>query len=63
VQAVISAEDKDFYKHPGINVFALARAAVAIPAVYVSGRDPLPVCFSRRGAARGLSGNPALRER
>jgi len=28
VQAVISAEDKDFYKHPGFNFFALARAAV-----------------------------------
>jgi penicillin-binding protein 1A len=28
VQAVISAEDKDFYKHPGFNFFALLRAAV-----------------------------------
>ncbi|TMA41655.1 MAG: hypothetical protein E6J82_11740, partial [Deltaproteobacteria bacterium] len=28
VQAVISAEDKDFYKHPGFNFFALARAAL-----------------------------------
>src|SRR5260370_12508725 len=28
VQAVISAEDKDFYKHPGFNFIALARAAV-----------------------------------
>ena len=28
VQAVISAEDKDFYKHPGFNPFSLARAAV-----------------------------------
>jgi penicillin-binding protein 1A len=28
VQAVVSAEDKDFYKHPGFNFFALARAAV-----------------------------------
>src|SRR5581483_6883394 len=27
VQAVISAEDKDFYKHPGFNFFALLRAA------------------------------------
>src|SRR5438445_7060893 len=28
VQAVISAEDKDFYKHPGFNPFSLVRAAV-----------------------------------
>jgi penicillin-binding protein 1A len=28
VQAVISAEDKDFYKHPGFNPFSLARAAI-----------------------------------
>src|ERR1700674_1179697 len=28
VQAVISAEDKDFYKHAGVNPFALVRAAV-----------------------------------
>src|SRR3954463_1689649 len=28
IQAVISAEDKDFYKHPGFNFFALARAAI-----------------------------------
>jgi penicillin-binding protein 1A len=28
IQAVVSAEDKDFYKHPGFNFFALARAAV-----------------------------------
>ncbi|HZX96938.1 MAG TPA: transglycosylase domain-containing protein, partial [Myxococcales bacterium] len=28
VQAVISAEDKDFYKHPGFNFLALLRAAV-----------------------------------
>jgi len=27
VQAVISAEDKDFYKHPGFSFLALARAA------------------------------------
>ncbi len=27
VQAVISAEDKDFYRHPGFNFFALVRAA------------------------------------
>ena len=27
-QAVISAEDKDFYKHPGFNLLALARAVV-----------------------------------
>ena len=38
VQAVISAEDKDFYKHPGFNFFALARAAL-IDAV--SGRKRL----------------------
>ncbi|HYS07314.1 MAG TPA: PBP1A family penicillin-binding protein [Myxococcales bacterium] len=28
IQAMISAEDKDFYKHPGINVLAIARAIV-----------------------------------
>ena len=28
VQAVISAEDKDFYKHPGFNPFSLVRAAI-----------------------------------
>jgi penicillin-binding protein 1A len=28
VQAVVSAEDKDFYQHPGFNFVALARAAV-----------------------------------
>ena len=28
VQAVTSAEDKDFYKHPGFNPFSLARAAI-----------------------------------
>ena len=28
VQALISAEDKDFYKHPGFNPFSLVRAAV-----------------------------------
>src|SRR5262249_42779496 len=28
VQAVVSAEDKDFYKHPGFNVVALVRAVV-----------------------------------
>jgi penicillin-binding protein 1A len=28
VQAVVSAEDKDFYKHPGFNVLALLRAVV-----------------------------------
>jgi penicillin-binding protein 1A len=28
VQAVISAEDKDFYKHPGFNILALGRAVV-----------------------------------
>jgi penicillin-binding protein 1A len=38
VQAVISAEDKDFYKHPGINVLALVRAAVVDA---VSGRKRL----------------------
>ncbi|MCA1827588.1 MAG: PBP1A family penicillin-binding protein, partial [Myxococcales bacterium] len=27
-QAVVSAEDKDFYKHPGFNILALARAVV-----------------------------------
>jgi len=27
VQAVVSAEDKDFYKHPGFSFLALARAA------------------------------------
>src|SRR5207302_4638534 len=27
-QAVVSAEDKDFYKHPGFNVLALVRAVV-----------------------------------
>ena len=27
-QAVVSAEDKDFYKHPGFNIIALARAVV-----------------------------------
>ncbi len=38
VQAVISAEDKDFYKHPGFNFFALARAALVDA---VSGRKRL----------------------
>jgi penicillin-binding protein 1A len=38
VQAVISAEDKDFYKHPGFNFFALLRAAVVDA---VSGRKRL----------------------
>ena len=38
VQAVISAEDKDFYKHPGFNFFALLRAA-AVDAL--SGRKRL----------------------
>jgi penicillin-binding protein 1A len=38
VQAVISAEDKDFYKHPGYNFIALARAAVVDA---VSGRKRL----------------------
>src|SRR5216684_3944155 len=28
VQAVVSAEDKDFYKHPGFNPFSLVRAAI-----------------------------------
>ena len=28
INAVISAEDKDFYKHPGFNLIALARAVV-----------------------------------
>src|SRR5207245_222290 len=28
VQAVISAEDKDFYKHPGFNPIALIRAGL-----------------------------------
>jgi len=28
VQAVISSEDKDFYKHPGFSVIALVRAAI-----------------------------------
>jgi penicillin-binding protein 1A len=28
IQAVISAEDKDFYKHPGFNPIAMARAVV-----------------------------------
>ncbi|GAC1347299.1 MAG: PBP1A family penicillin-binding protein [Myxococcales bacterium] len=28
VQAVISAEDKDFYKHPGFNLLAMVRAVV-----------------------------------
>jgi penicillin-binding protein 1A len=38
VQAVISAEDKDFYKHPGFNFIALARAAVVDA---ISGRKRL----------------------
>src|SRR5712671_3571426 len=38
IQAVVSAEDKDFYKHPGINVLALVRAA-AVDAL--SGRKRL----------------------
>ncbi len=38
VQAVISAEDKDFYKHPGFNLLALARAVVVDA---VSGRKRL----------------------
>jgi penicillin-binding protein 1A len=38
VQAVLSAEDKDFYKHPGFNFVALARAAVVDA---VSGRKRL----------------------
>ena len=38
VQAVISAEDKDFYKHPGFNLIALARAVVVDT---ISGRKRL----------------------
>ena len=38
VQAVISAEDKDFYKHPGFNVLALMRAVVVDA---ISGRKRL----------------------
>ena len=38
VQAVISAEDKDFYKHPGFNLVALARAVVVDA---ISGRKRL----------------------
>jgi penicillin-binding protein 1A len=38
VQAVISAEDKDFYKHPGFNFIALSRAAVVDA---ISGRKRL----------------------
>lgn len=38
VQAVTSAEDKDFYRHPGFNVLALARAVVVDA---ISGRKRL----------------------
>jgi penicillin-binding protein 1A len=38
VQAVTSAEDKDFYKHPGFNLIALARAVVVDA---ISGRKRL----------------------
>src|SRR5262249_32553202 len=38
IQAVTSAEDKDFYKHPGFNIIALARAVVVDA---ISGRKRL----------------------
>src|SRR5215472_16507111 len=41
----------------------LAVAAVALPAQRRPRGCPLPICLSRRGTARGLSRNPALRER
>src|SRR5262249_35111688 len=41
----------------------LARAAVAVPACRRPGGLPVPVCFSRRGTARGLSRNPPRSKR
>jgi penicillin-binding protein 1A len=41
VNAILAAEDKNFYKHPGVDFVAVARAAVANVSNYLKGRRPV----------------------
>jgi penicillin-binding protein 1A len=41
VNAILAAEDKNFYKHPGVDFVAVARAALANVSNYLQGRRPV----------------------
>jgi penicillin-binding protein 1A len=41
INAILAAEDKNFYKHPGVDFVAVARAALANVSNYLQGRRPI----------------------
>jgi penicillin-binding protein 1A len=41
INAILAAEDKNFYKHPGVDFVAVARAALANVSNYLRGRRPV----------------------